>query len=123
MSAHLFTGTPAAEGIAIGPAYLYSPQAPLVPRFTPSDVDQEIARFQRAVAQAGEELRAIHAKVLADTGNAETAAIFEAHIMFLDDPMLIEGTQERIRSQGVNAEAALHETVEEVAGMSGCAGR
>lgn len=110
-------GTPASEGVAIGPAYLYRPEKPPVPRYTVPDPEAEVQRFQEAVKEAGEQLRAIHAKVLQETGDKETAAIFEAHQMFLDDPMLIDSTMERIRAQHINAEAALADTIEEVAAM------
>ncbi len=115
MGETILQGIAAAEGIAIGKAFRYTPIQLSIPDRQASSPAAEISRFETACEQAHQELRAVkdHLSKLADT---ETAAIFEAHAMMLDDPMLHEGVRKRIR-EGQIAEKAVQETSEELAAM------
>lgn len=104
-----FEGIPASEGIAIGPAFVYRPRVPSPARRPVADPHVELARLQHALERAKEQLGETHRKAVAAWG-AKTAAIFEAHRMFLEDPALLEVVTSQIRA-GVNAEAALTEGV------------
>ena len=108
-------GIPASEGIAIGPAFLVLPEPPGLPLRNPESPEQETARFEAAAQVAGAGLIELHDRVRAAADEA-TAAIFDAHRMMLDDPMLREGVRRRIQ-EGAAAEAALTATVDELAQM------
>lgn len=73
------------------------------------DPQTEVARFETAVAQAKEELEAIKRHALKQLGE-DKAAIFAAHLLVLDDPELLNPVKEKIQTEKVNAEYALHET-------------
>lgn len=104
-------GIPASEGIAIGSAFVYRPEEPVVERWRVKDVEAELAHFQEAVEQAKRQLREIHAKAKDEVGE-DTARIFEAHLLFSEDPALLDGVRSRIKG-GSNAEAAVADTVRE----------
>ena len=91
--------------MAIGPAALYRPRPPEVVTRTIDDTAGEWRRLQDAVAAARDEIGALHRRAVAQVGPDE-AAIFEAHLLFLQDPLLVEATRDRIYSEKINAEAA-----------------
>ncbi|MBP8948604.1 MAG: PTS-dependent dihydroxyacetone kinase phosphotransferase subunit DhaM, partial [Candidatus Promineofilum sp.] len=98
-------GIPASPGVAIGPAALYRPRPPEVVTRSIEDTAGEWRRLQDAVAVARDEIGALHRRAVAQVGPDE-AAIFEAHLLFLQDPLLVEATRDRIYAEKINAEAA-----------------
>ena len=106
------SGIPASPGIAIGPAILYHAPAPQVPAFHIEDPESEWQRLQRAVQTAGQEIQAVQARTAARAGEYQ-AAIFAAHLLFLEDPALIDATRERIFTQRRNAETCWQAVADE----------
>ena len=98
-------GIPASPGVAIGPAALYRPRPPEVVARAIDDAAGEWRRLRAAVDTARDEIDALHRRAVAQVG-ADEAAIFEAHLLFLQDPLLVEATRDRIYSEKINAEAA-----------------
>ena len=98
-------GIPASPGVAIGPAALYRPRPPEVVARPIDDAAGEWRRLRAAVDTARDEIDALHRRAVAQVG-ADEAAIFEAHLLFLQDPLLVEATRDRIYSEKINAEAA-----------------
>jgi phosphotransferase system enzyme I (PtsI) len=98
-------GVPAAPGIAVGPAYLYTRTVPQVQmrHITEPDVQAEIDRFRTAIARAEKELQKIHAFAQQKLGT-EGAGIFEAQIMILNDAVLVGAIERRVREELRNAE-------------------
>lgn len=107
-------GIAASSGIAVGAAFRYEPVDLRFERRRVDDRAAEWRRFQAAAARAGEELAAVYAHAEAELG-AEQAAIFQAHLLMLEDPELLAGVQTAIEEQGLNAEAALSEAAESFA--------
>lgn len=103
-------GIPASKGIAIGLAYVYRPQILTVERRTVEDPKAEWERFKAAVEQAKTEIAIIRDRAIAEVGAAE-AEIFTAHVLFLEDPALLDQVRSRIEDEHSNAEAALGEAV------------
>lgn len=101
----VLSGVPAAPGIAIGRAYLYSKQPPKVQQrpISPSDVDSEIERLRAAVARSEKELRKIVSFTEQKIGR-QSALIFEAQIMILHDAVLMEAIEGRIKNELNNSE-------------------
>jgi phosphotransferase system enzyme I (PtsI) len=98
-------GVPAAPGIAVGPAYLYTRTVPQVQmrHITAPDVPAELERLRTAMARAEKELQKIHAFAEQKLGT-EGAGIFEAQIMILNDAVLIGAIERRIKEELHNAE-------------------
>jgi len=107
----ILKGLPAVEGIAIGPAFVYRSEEPVVKRRRVENVEGELVRFQEAVEKAKEQLRKIHTKARGEVGE-DTARIFEAHLLFLEDRVFLDGVRGKIEG-GLNAEAAVADTVKE----------
>jgi phosphocarrier protein FPr len=99
------TGIPASPGVAVGPAALYRPRLPQVVIRRVDAPANEWQRLQEAVAAARDEIDALHRRAVEQVGRDE-AAIFEAHLLFLQDPTTLEATRERIFGESLNAEAA-----------------
>ncbi|SFB59260.1 phosphotransferase system, enzyme I, PtsI [Cohnella sp. OV330] len=105
----LLTGIAASPGIAIARAFRYAHNAAGVPeRAEVADASAEAGRFRAAVARAKTEIDAIRESTERRLGAAK-AEIFEAHLMLLDDPDLVDAVLEQIDNESVNAEYALHE--------------
>lgn len=109
-----WSGVAASPGVAVGPAALYRPQLPQVTRQHIDDPAGEWQRLQSALTTARQELVALQAQATRQIGAAD-AAIFAAHALILQDPELLANVQARISSDGINAEAAWHEAMNELA--------
>jgi multiphosphoryl transfer protein len=108
------TGIPASAGIAIGPAFQYRPRLPQIETRPIDDPDIEWKRLTTAVATAKSEIKQLHTQAVAQVGEAE-AAIFEAHLLFLEDPDFMGQAQNAIFAQKINAEAAWQQAAEATA--------
>jgi phosphoenolpyruvate-protein phosphotransferase (PTS system enzyme I) len=108
-------GLGVSPGIAIGRAVCIETRVVEVYRYplAPEEIGSEVERFRAATRHTQEEIRRIREKVRRKLGD-ELAAVFEAHALFLDDPTFLERIVERIRSEHVNAEWAVHRTAEEM---------
>jgi phosphocarrier protein FPr len=98
-------GIPASPGVAVGPAALYRPRLPEVVARQVDAPAEEWRRLQEAVETARSEIDALHRRATSQVGQSE-AAIFEAHLLFLEDPTTLEATRELIFGESLNAEAA-----------------
>ena len=109
----LFLGTSASPGIAIGPAWITdrSRVAVVEVAISPEEVPAETERFTAALAKAREELLAIKEQV-AEKQGPEHLYVIDTHLLILEDSLLVRETVGFIRTEGVNAEAALKRTLE-----------
>lgn len=102
-------GIAASPGTACAPVFIFkddfSSSIPSYP-IAESDVDAEYARYQGAVARAKEEVTALRDKALQDAG-AEQAAIFDAHLLMLDDPEVNENIKSELSSTLMNVESVV----------------
>lgn len=96
-------------GIAIGKIRVYKKEQQQVHRRKIKDVEAELARYERARAQAIEQLKGLYDKALKEVGEAN-AAIFEVHQMMLEDGDYNESVENIVRSSQVNAEYAVAST-------------
>ena len=109
-------GIAAAQGVAIGPCVLYDP-TPLIVTHVHIAVDvvsTEKERLNAALAASKTEIEELRDRVLERVGKEE-AAIFDAHILILEDEALLESANSRIEEQLMNAEWALWDAAEEFA--------
>lgn len=104
----MIKGIAASNGIAIAKAYKLDMPDLTVTQKTIEDTASEVARFEAIIAQVQEDLVAIKAAATKNLSEEE-AAIFDAHIMVLQDPELKDQTITKINGEKVNAEYALQE--------------
>lgn len=110
----LITGLPASPGIVIGPIWIFSPPRADVTAYAIADPETEWRRVQAAVEVALEQLSALQERARVTVGASE-AEIFEAHQLLLQDDDLLGDVRALIQTRRVNAEAAVHETIEATA--------
>ncbi len=104
--------TPASEGIALGPLYCFQPAAPPVPQYPAENIDQEKLALKQAIERTRRDIEQRYQRLKAGAGE-ENAAIFEAHLLILQDPDLLEQVNRRIEERRENAafawSAAIHQ--------------
>jgi phosphotransferase system enzyme I (PtsI) len=111
-------GICAAPGIVIGRAFVIDTDEDVSVQRTriPHDkVDAEIAKFKKALDATRGELLQVKSS-LAESMGEDHARIFDAHLMILDDVMVIEDTEALIRTEGYSAAWALKEVISRVVG-------
>jgi phosphocarrier protein FPr len=108
------TGLPGAPGIVFGPARHFRPPEPEIPTGSSADPEAEWQALTRALEQVRNETQATRDSVAARAGDY-SAAIFDAHLLFLDDEALLEPARHGIFEEGKNAAQAWHEATEAVA--------
>ncbi|MFZ7646834.1 phosphoenolpyruvate--protein phosphotransferase [Staphylococcus saprophyticus] len=99
-------GIAASDGVAIAKAYLLVEPDLSFDSEKVSDVDAEIAKFNNAIQTSKVELTKIRNNAEQNLGS-DKAAIFDAHLLVLDDPELIQPIEEKIKNEQVNAPTAL----------------
>lgn len=102
------TGIAASDGIAIAKAYRFVQPDLTFAKTTVPDIEAEQQRLTAALTKAEQELAVIQQQTLKKF-SAEEAAIFEAHLLVVNDPELIGPINQKIADEAVNAEYALHE--------------
>ncbi|MGE7944519.1 phosphoenolpyruvate--protein phosphotransferase [Lysinibacillus xylanilyticus] len=103
----LLNGIAASSGIAMAKAYrLVEPDLSFEKKMI-EDIEKEIQRFQSAIRNAKKELEQIRDGAKNELGD-DKAAIFEAHLLILSDPDLLDQIGDNIKTTKINAESALH---------------
>lgn len=100
-------GIAVSNGIAIAKAYCLVEPDLSFEKVSISDSEAEKKRLKNAVAEAKKDLEGIKAEAERKFG-PDKAAIFQAHLLVLEDPEMLGMIDGKI-DEGTNAEAALHE--------------
>lgn len=101
-------GIGASDGVAIAKAYLMIEPDLSFSDEKITDTAAEVEKFKAAVNQSKVELIQIRNNAEVALG-ADKAAIFDAHLLVLEDPELINPIEENIKNNQSNAAAALSE--------------
>ncbi|TMG74048.1 MAG: phosphoenolpyruvate--protein phosphotransferase [Betaproteobacteria bacterium] len=106
-------GYPVSGGITVGYAHLVATARLEVAHYeiAPDAIDAELARFDRAMQMAQEELQALKAHIAPDAPK-ELEAFLDLHRMILNDSALSVAPRELIRTRRANAEWALVQQME-----------
>jgi phosphotransferase system enzyme I (PtsI) len=101
-------GTGVSDGVAIGKAFVLQRELPEIPEYViPREyIEEEVARFQRAVEASRRQLLTIREHIPANAP-PEATSFLDAHLLMLDDKMISQAPIEAIRNQQYNAEWAL----------------
>ena len=108
------SGLPASPGIAIGKARQFRPALPVAPWHTVDDPQREWDTLQAAIEKTRAQVTAMRESVNRRAGSY-SAAIFEAHALYLDDEALREPARLAIFVDRLNAAAAWQRATEQVA--------
>ncbi|MEW6196935.1 MAG: phosphoenolpyruvate--protein phosphotransferase [Bacteroidota bacterium] len=95
---NILKGIAAAPGISIAEAFIYKKEKEEISSDIISDIDDALINLDNALTQSKKELRKIFSLAVDKLGE-KRAAIFEAQIMILDDPVLISSIKNRISSE------------------------
>ena len=109
-------GKGVSKGVANGPVYFYRRGGGEIVKTAVADAAAEKQRFENARSTAMEQLAALYEKAVAEVGE-EGASLFEAHQMMLEDLDYIDGINDMIEGEGVNAEYAVSQVAEQFAAM------
>jgi len=96
-------GIPAAAGIAIGPAYRIGKEEIVVPRqaIKEEEIPLQIQLFEEALIKTRQELLGLQKRIAEEMGQ-DAAEIFDAHLLVLEDRMLIEEVISRLKKERLN---------------------
>jgi phosphoenolpyruvate-protein phosphotransferase (PTS system enzyme I) len=110
-------GIGVSPGVAVGPA-LVAIQRTQVLRFPvgPDGVSRELSALERARQRSRTQLEQIRRRIAAARG-ADLAAIFDAQLLMLDDPILVGRAAAVVRNERVNAEWAVQRALDEAAAV------
>lgn len=105
-------GLGVSNGVAFGPVYLIAPDSLRVPRrsIEPHGVEAELERFGNALGRTRRDISRVR-DVLEAAGKAGEAAIFDSHLLILEDEELLGRARSTIGDERVNAEHAFHAAV------------
>jgi len=97
-SENKIAGIAAAPGIVIGEVYLFTKEKLEISKADITDVEEAKINFHEALARSKKELMKVFA-IAKDRMGVTRAAIFEAQLMILDDPILIGNILKRIEDE------------------------
>lgn len=102
-------GIAASPGLAFGQVFVFERKTLEISQriVEPEEAEKEIERLEYAIKRSEKELNKILSFTEQKIGNAK-ARIFEAQIMILNDPLLIDQIINRIRTDRLNAESAVY---------------
>ncbi|TAF12223.1 MAG: phosphoenolpyruvate--protein phosphotransferase [Nostocales cyanobacterium] len=107
-------GIAASPGIAIAPLIHYQSVAVAFTEYHIENVEIEWHRLHSAIQIAKQEIQTLLSHTSIQIGDAE-AAIFDAHLLFLADPVMLEAARQHIVAEHLNAEVAWQAVIDEVA--------
>jgi len=109
-------GIPASPGITMGKVYPLYDEEVAIPRIKISEklVESEITRFKNALTKTRSEILAIHKRIAREMG-VEKARIFGAHLMVLEDEVLISEVIAKLKKDSFVAEYAFWEVLRKYA--------
>jgi phosphotransferase system enzyme I (PtsI) len=78
------------------------------------EITAEVSRFEKSLVQTRQQISEVQRKVVENMGTKE-GDVFEAHLLMLEDRMLVDEVIRLIREQKINAEHAFHAVAERYA--------
>jgi len=109
----IFRGIPVSAGVCRGKILILDkPRHSIVQRqLSDTEVAGELDRLEQAFRQTRQQVLEVQRKVTERVG-AEQGSIFDAHLLVLEDPVLIDEAVKLIREQKVNVEHAFQTVAE-----------
>ncbi len=113
-----FDGIAASPGIAIGKVLVIGRRPIKVERkvVAAQEVEEHLLKLGEALNRAKADIQKLYDKALASYGE-DAAQVFSAHKYILQDPMILEETEKKIRDEMMNAEFAFSEVMDKYIAM------
>lgn len=105
-------GIPASPGIAIGKVHIFGGED-LLPRervITEEEIPQEISRFKQVLVKTRREIMEIERRISKEIG-VEQGRIFSAHLLVLEDSVLVQEVISRLKKKKKNIETIFAEVL------------
>ena len=101
----ILKGIPAAPGIIIGKTFLYGREQYTISRraIREDQIQNEIKRFKEALLETKNEIQEIKKRISEEIG-VEHGQIFSAHLLVIDDSMLIEEVVAKLKKEKLGIE-------------------
>lgn len=108
-------GIPVSYGIADGTAFLHTDEDLVVPNYAilPEQKDAEWQRFLEALCRARDDITELRDRAREEMGN-EQAAIFDSHLLMLEDPDLLESLETQLEASLRNIESIVSRVEQEL---------
>jgi phosphoenolpyruvate-protein phosphotransferase (PTS system enzyme I) len=100
-----FQGVAVSPGIARGTAFVYRPDEELPQRRTVQNSDGEMRRLNEALVETRRQIVELQERVAASVGS-DDAEIFDAHLMIVEDGIVIGEVEKMLRAEKCNVEHA-----------------
>jgi len=112
----MFRGIAASPGIAIGRVFVWDSEEYTINKYKieENQIPIEITRFEEALIKTRSEILSIQKKISKEMG-VQHAEIFNAHLLVLEDRMLIEEVINKIKKEKVNVEHIFVEVIKKYA--------
>jgi phosphotransferase system enzyme I (PtsI) len=109
----IFRGIAVSAGVCRGKIIVLHRTRRLIARrdISPDNLPLEVERFEKALAQTRRQISDVQRRVVESMG-AKEGDIFEAHLLMLEDRMLVDEVIRLVREKQVNAEYAFHSVSE-----------
>ncbi|RPI30762.1 MAG: phosphoenolpyruvate--protein phosphotransferase [Chloroflexota bacterium] len=107
-------GIPVSEGIATGPLAIFKLPVPVIPTHTVADPLAAVDRLDAARKEVSRQINKRRAEVARAAGEPE-AEIFDAHLLILNDPELVQRAREYIEASYMNEAAAWDAAINQAA--------
>ncbi|HEY1170627.1 MAG TPA: phosphoenolpyruvate--protein phosphotransferase [Verrucomicrobiae bacterium] len=111
-----FRGIPVSAGVVRGKVLVITTSRDTVPRrsISEANIPDELQRLEQALILTRQEIMGVQQKV-ADNLGATDANIFDAHLLVLEDPTLLDETTRMMREQLVSVDFAYQQVAEKYA--------
>src|SRR3990167_10587593 len=111
-SERLYQGIAVAPGIAEGIVFKYLPNEQAIPvrEISEAEVDNEMKRFEEARCATQSEILDIKKRMAQSIGVTD-ASLFDAHLLLLEDPILLKEVHQSLCKELLNIEHIFHSIV------------
>lgn len=112
----MLQGIGVSPGVATGPAHILKTEDDrfVERRIAEDEIPREIARFEDSLIATRAQLHEIQ-RALSEAMDQESASIFDAHLLVVDDRSFVEEVIRSLEQHRVNAEGAVHRVAEQYA--------
>ena len=112
----VFRGIAVSPGVVRAQVYVYRPQELAIEKrpVRDEDIGGEFTRLEQAVIKTRQQFIEIPQHIGKEMGD-DKPGIFDAHLLVLDDPMLMEQVFKRLKAEKLNVEFILNEVAEQYA--------